>query len=80
MEYRRHTVTLPQMKSFAPNIARTGRILRAGFGVACVFAGLVLSGSSLWLCLTLAGAGVFGLFEAARRWCLARACGIKAKI
>ena len=80
MEYRRHAVTLSQMKSSALNIARTGRILRACFGVACVFAGLVLSGYSLWLCLTLVGAGGLGLFEAARGWCLARACGIKAKI
>ena len=53
--------------------------MRACFGVACVFAGLALSGYSLWLCLTLVGAGILGLFEAARGWCLARACGIKTK-
>lgn len=68
------------MKFFTPNISRGGRILRATFGVACIVAGLVLGGHSLWLCLALIGVGLFGLFEAARGWCLARACGIKTKL
>lgn len=68
------------MKFFDPNIGRTGRILRAIFGVACIVAGLALSDCSPWLCFALVGAGVFGLFEAARGWCLARACGIRTKL
>ena len=35
---------------------------------------------SLWLAALLAVAGVFGLIEALRGWCLARACGIKTKL
>jgi hypothetical protein len=34
---------------------------------------------SLWACLALVVVGVFGLFEAARGWCVARACGIKTR-
>jgi hypothetical protein len=68
------------MKFFAPNLGRAGRLLRAALGVAGILAGLALSGYSLWLCGLLVGAGVFGLFEAARGWCLARACGIKTKL
>jgi hypothetical protein len=32
-----------------------------------------------WLAVLLAMAGVFGLFEALRGWCLMRACGVKTK-
>lgn len=67
------------MKFLTPNIGRTGRILRAAFGVACIVAGLVLFGYSLWVCLAFVALGVFGLFEAARGWCFARACGIKTR-
>ena len=67
------------MKFLTPNIGRTGRILRAVFGVACIVAGLVLCGYSLWVCLAFVALGIFGLFEAARGWCFARACGIKTR-
>lgn len=68
------------MKRFlVPNIDRKGRLLRGLSGLA-LLAGAAFSWSvSLWLALPLAGAGVFGLFEALRGWCLARACGIKTK-
>jgi hypothetical protein len=68
------------MKFFAPNIGRAGRVLRAAFGLACIVAGILLSGHSLWLGMVLVAGGIFGLFEAARGWCLARACGIKTKL
>ena len=68
------------MKFFDPNIGRTGRIVRAVYGVILIGAGLALSGYSLWICLALVTAGAFGLFEAARGWCLMRACGIKTRL
>jgi len=67
------------MKWFAPNISRTGRIARGLLGIALVIAGLFASYHSLWLGLLLIGSGVFGLIEALRGWCLARACGIKTR-
>ncbi len=68
------------VKWFTPNIGRTGRIMRGLLGIALIIAGLVTSQHSLWLCLLLVGFGLFGLFEALRGWCLARACGIKTKL
>jgi len=70
----------PPLKFFDPNIGRTGRIVRAGYGVVLIGAGLALSGYSLWICLGLVAAGAFGLFEAARGWCLMRACGLKTRL
>jgi hypothetical protein len=65
---------------FAPNIDRKGRLVRGLMGLA-LLAGAALSfGESVWLAAPLAAAGVFGLFEAFRGWCLARACGIKTKL
>lgn len=67
-------------KFFAPNIDRCGRVLRAVFGLCCIGGGVLL-----WLFVNRwAGAGgvawgVFCLFEAARGWCVARACGIKTR-
>jgi hypothetical protein len=68
------------MKWLAPNIGRTGRIVRGLLGIALIIAGLVASRHSSWLCILLIGFGVFGLFEAARGWCFARACGIKTRL
>jgi hypothetical protein len=58
--------------------ARPGRILRVAYGFVCIAVG-ALSGYSWWLCLAFVGAGVFGLFEAARGWCFLRACGIRTR-
>lgn len=64
---------------FQPNLGRTGRFLRAGAGL--VLLGLALAAWSWhWLAgAGLAAAGLFCLFEAARGWCLARACGVKTR-
>lgn len=66
-------------KFFQPNIDKTGRLLRAS-------AGLTLLGMAVaewrrhWLAgAGLAAGGLFCLFEAARGWCVARACGLKTK-
>lgn len=66
-------------KLFQPNIGKTGRVIRA-------LLGLILMGAAIagwrwhWLAgLGLAAGGVLCLFEALRGWCLARACGLKAR-
>jgi hypothetical protein len=69
------------MKRFlAPNIDRKGRMLRGLMGLALLACAAVCFGESLWLGALLAAAGLFGLLEAVRGWCLARACGIKTKL
>lgn len=64
------------MKFWTPNIETSGRVARGLCGTVSLVAA--------WLCrdhllsgATLALAGVFMIFEAARGWCLARACGFK---
>ena len=68
------------MKFFDPNIGRTGRIVRAVYGVILIGAGLWLGSYSLWICLAFVAAGALGLFEAFRGWCIMRACGIKTRL
>jgi hypothetical protein len=65
---------------FAPNIGRGGRLVRGLLGLALVGAAALSFAESVWLAAGLAAAGVFGLFEAFRGWCLARACGIKTRV
>jgi hypothetical protein len=67
------------MKLFARNIDRTGRIVRAIWGVVLIGAGLLLWRAGSWFCFVLVVAGGFALFEAVRGWCIARACGIKTR-
>lgn len=66
---------------FRPNLTRGGRIIRGVLGAACLIAGIIVKvdyenrfGWALIL------GGLFGIYEALRGWCLARACGIKTKI
>jgi hypothetical protein len=65
---------------FARNIDQRGRIVRAVWGLALIFPGLLISGRHRWLSVALVVAGAFALYEAARGWCLMRACGIKTKL
>jgi hypothetical protein len=65
---------------FAPNLDRKGRIVRGLIGLALLAAAVFSFGESVWLAVGLATAGVFGLIEAFRGWCLARACGIKTRL
>ena len=67
-------------KFFAPNITRLGRILRAVWGLALAITGVLLWARSTWICLVLVASGAFALYEAARGWCVMRACGIKTKL
>lgn len=65
---------------FAPNIDRKGRLVRGLMGLALLAGGAFTFRESLWLAALLAATGVFGLFEASRGWCAARACGIKTRL
>jgi len=65
---------------FAPNIDRKGRLARALYGCAMIVAGGFLSRAShpaLGMAAILAGG--FAWLEAARGWCVVRACGIKTR-
>jgi len=68
------------MKFFATNIGRGGRKARAVLGGILVIAGVSLAWVAWWACVVVLIAGVFTLFEAARGWCLLRACGIKTRM
>ena len=65
---------------FNPNIGRKGRLVRGLMGLALLAGAAFSFGESFWLGTVLTAAGLFGLFEALRGWCLMRACGIKTRI
>ena len=67
-------------KFFAPNINRGGRWVRVIWGLGLVALGISLAAKSRWAFSLLVAAGAFSLFEAARGWCVLRACGIKTKM
>jgi hypothetical protein len=65
---------------FAPNLSNTGRLVR-GLGALALLIGAGFGFFvSVWLGVALAVAGLFGLFEAVRGWCVMRACGIKTRL
>lgn len=64
----------------APNIGSAGRIVRGLMGLALLVGAVLSFPQSVWLAMLLAAAGVFGLIEALRGWCLMRACGIKTRL
>ena len=65
---------------FAPDIDGKGRWVRGLMALALLVGAGFSFGHSAWLGIFLAAAGLFGLFEAARGWCFARACGLKTKL
>ena len=73
-------VILVMRNFFARNIDRRGRIARALWGLALIVAGFLVLARSGWIGIALLAAGGFALYEAARGWCLMRACGIKTKL
>ncbi len=65
---------------FAQNIDSKGRILRGVTALILLVGAWFALGVSIWLCMFLAVAGVFAVFEAVRGWCALRACGIKTRL
>jgi hypothetical protein len=68
------------VKFFASNIDRRGRLARAVLGGMLIIAGVALAWVAWWACVILVLSGCFTLFEAARGWCLLRACGLKTRL
>jgi len=67
-------------KFFSRNISGLGRLVRFLIGCALVFAGwLVCRANYTWPAIPLFIGGGFVWFEAARGWCVMRACGVKTK-
>jgi len=62
-----------------PNLESKGRVIRASLGLALILAGISLHEDGWWFCVFLVGCGGFTIYEAARGWCVLRACGIKTK-
>lgn len=65
---------------FARNLDGQGRLVRGLMGLAMLVGAAFAYGQSIWLVILLAAVGLFGLFEAARGWCFARACGVKTRL
>lgn len=80
LRYASPVLSIVMAKFFAPNITTPGRVVRALWGLALIIAGVLLWTRSAWICFLLVASGVFALYEAARGWCLIRACGIKTKL
>jgi hypothetical protein len=79
-QLRQLNCTMVRMKFFASNIGRRGRLARAALGGVLVVVGIALAWVAWWACVVFLVAGGFTLFEAARGWCLLRACGIKTRV
>jgi hypothetical protein len=64
---------------FRPNIGGKGRVIRAVIGFAFFVAAIIVGQRVWWVGVLLGVGAAFTWFEAARGWCMARACGIKTK-
>ncbi len=64
---------------FSPNIGKTGRILRAAWGVLMFVLAWFAWDHSVIGAIVLLLLGVLGLWQAKQGWCVARACGLKTK-
>lgn len=67
------------MNFFRPNINKVGRLIRCVLGLAMLIAGVLLLQTSRVAAIVLFASAAFVLFEAARGWCVMRACGVKTK-
>ena len=65
---------------FNRNLEFRGRLVRGVLGGISLIAGIIVADFNLGVCLGLVAFGLFAIFEAARGWCLMRACGIRTKM
>jgi hypothetical protein len=65
---------------FAPNLDGKGRLVRACYGSVMIAAAWYLNQAGHpWFAGGAVLAGGFGWLEAARGWCVVRACGIRTR-
>jgi hypothetical protein len=70
------------------NIDAQGARLRLVYGIMALLTAAMLTGLAVWaqvwwlwlVVAAAAGAGVFALFEARKRWCVLRAMGLKTPL
>ena len=67
------------MSFLRPNLDSKGRIIRAIGALVMAIAAVLTWSHSRTAGIALAGSALFVAFEAARGWCIARACGVKTK-
>lgn len=67
------------MPFLRPNLESKGRIIRAIAALAMAVAAFLTWSHSPSVGIALAASSAFVAFEAARGWCVARACGVKTK-
>ena len=68
------------MSFWTPNIERRGRIFRGIMAVVLFAAAFIAHREDIeWLAVMLAIAALVGVVEAARGWCMLRACKIKTR-
>jgi ribosomal protein S18 acetylase RimI-like enzyme len=70
----------PVRKFLASNIDRRGRVVRAVYGVLMLGVGLILWRFTRAAAIAAFAAAAFAFFEAARGWCVMRACGVKTLV
>ena len=79
-------VTVPGSNTFG-TIA-TLKLGKGAWGIMATLAAVLVAGMGYWtglwwlfvIAAALLAAGAFALYEAQKRWCALRACGIKTKI
>ena len=67
------------MSFLRPNIDSKGRLIRAAGALAMGVGAPITWPHSRAAGIALAASSAFVAFEAARGWCVARACGVKTK-
>lgn len=67
------------MSFLRPNIDSKGRLIRAAGALAMGVGAAITWPHSRAAGIALAASSAFVAFEAARGWCVARACGVKTK-
>lgn len=66
---------------FKSNIDHQGRLVRGILGMLFLIAGVFFVFYGKWIIgWILIVSGLFMIIEAASKWCVARACGIKTKL
>lgn len=86
LDISRHNLDIESLKSplvamfsFRPNLDTKGRLIRGSAALAMIVAAILTWPHSRVATVALAVSAAFVAVEAARGWCLLRACGVKTK-